>query len=161
MPSCSKPCQVCCFLYQSVPGTGTRTWRSWWKLLLISWISMWMFSFAVLTAVTPEKCIHKCNLLLLPAPLPPLPPRIVRCAAPMSCPGSWDGPLHPPDAVLHHLWGQAIRSYRLLLTGCKPSAEIQIVITAGGGSCCKSKSPRPTSASLTCWLVLKVNWKLD
>lgn len=132
MPSCSKPCQVCCFFYQNVPGTRTRTWPNWLKLLLKSWISMWIFSFAVLTTVTPEKCIHKCNLLCILLPHPP-PPRIVRCAAPMSCPGSWDGPLHPPDAVLHHLWGQAIRSCRLLLTDCKPSAEIQIVITAGVG----------------------------
>lgn len=46
------------------------------------------------------------------------PLRALRRAASVSHPGLWDGPLHPSDAVLHHLRGQNIG-------GCQHKYELR------------------------------------
>lgn len=55
-----------------------------------------------------------------------LPSRAIRRAASVSHPGVRDGPLHPPDAVLHHLRGQAISGAAILL-GCKTPMKPELL----------------------------------
>ena len=78
--------------------------------------------------VQPNKACYcsLCNLRLI-KPFFVLPCRVVRRAAPVSHPGLGDGPLHPPDAVLHHLWGQTI-SCAVPVTSIKSSDDRREVI---------------------------------